>query len=78
MNPFEMVLGIVFFACATKIIMSVVSAFGHRKEAQVDRELEARLRRIETLEERVRVLEKIVTDRRYDLRRELDELERTP
>jgi membrane protein implicated in regulation of membrane protease activity len=78
MNPFEMVLGIVFFACATKVIMSVVSAFGRRKETQEDRELDMRLRRVEALEERVRVLEKIVTDRRYDLKRELDELERTP
>jgi hypothetical protein len=78
MNPFEMVLGIVFFACATKVIMSVIGAFGRRRQTSEDRELDARLRRIEALEERVRVLEKIVTDRRYDLRREFDELERTP
>jgi len=75
MNPFEMVLGIVFFACITKVIISI---FGSRKPARDDRELDQRLRRVEALEERVRVLEKIVTDGRYDLKREFDELQRTP
>jgi len=74
MNPFEMVLGIVFFGCITKVIISI---FGRSKPTRNDREIDERLRCVEALEERVRVLEKIVTDRRYDLRREFDELERT-
>lgn len=46
------------------------------------RRLEARkgegvnLEELQALKERVTVLEKIVTDQRYDLRRELDQLER--
>lgn len=73
MNVFEMVLGIVFFVCVAKVIASFVG----RKPARDNPELEARLRRVESLEERVRVLEQIVTDRRYDLRREFEDLERT-
>lgn len=77
MNPFEMVLGIVFFVCATKLLMAFISALGGRKQSHETRDLDERLRRVEALEERVRVLEKIVTDRRYDLRREFEDLERT-
>ena len=73
MNVFEMVLGIVFFVCVAKVIVSFVG----RKPARDNTELEARLRRVESIEERVRVLEQIVTDRRYDLRREFEDLERT-
>jgi len=73
MNVFEMVLGIVFFVCIAKVIVAIVG----RKPAKDTQGLEDRLRRVESLEERVRVLEQIVTDRRYDLRREFEDLERT-
>ncbi len=36
--------------------------------------LEQRVERIEQLEERVRVLEAIVTDKGYDLKKEIDQL----
>jgi hypothetical protein len=72
MNPFEMAFGIVLIVC----LMKVITSFARRKPPEADRELEQRLRRVENLEERVRVLEQIVTDRRYDLKRELDELDR--
>jgi hypothetical protein len=71
MNVFEMVLGIVIIVSIAKVLLS----FGRRKPSVQDREIEQRLARVEHLEERVRVLEKIVTDRRYDLKRELDDLE---
>jgi hypothetical protein len=74
MNPFEMVFGIIVVVS----IARVLTAFARRKPPTEDREMEQRLRRLDGLEERVRVLEKIVTDHRYDLKRQLDELERTP
>jgi hypothetical protein len=74
MSAFDMAAFIVLVVCITKVLTSVF----HRKRAEPDPELMNRLRRVETLEERVRVLEKIVTDGRYDLKRQLDELERTP
>ena len=40
-----------------------------------DPELEETLAHIERLEERIRVLERIVTENKYDLGREIDKLE---
>ena len=40
-----------------------------------DPELEETLAQIERLEERIRVLERIVTENKYDLSREISELE---
>jgi hypothetical protein len=74
MNPFDLAAFIVLVVCVTKVLQSIF----RRKQAEPDPELMERLRRVERLEERVRVLEKIVTDGRYDLKRQLDELERTP
>ena len=74
MNPFDLAAFIVLVVCVTKVLTSVF----RRRQSEPDPELMERLRRVERLEERVRVLEKIVTDGRYDLKRQLDELERTP
>lgn len=43
----------------------------------LERQLEERLARIEQLEERIAVLEKIVTDRRFDLDQQLRDLGKT-
>ena len=45
----------------------------HEKK-QHDPELEDSLRKIELLEERIRVLERIVTESKHDLGREIDSL----
>jgi len=74
MNPLDLAAFIVLVVCVTKVLTSIF----RRKQAEPDPELVERLRRVERLEERVRVLEKIVTDGRYDLKRQLDELERSP
>ena len=44
------------------------------KERESDPELEKTLAHIEALEERIRVLERIVTENRTDLRSEIDRL----
>lgn len=76
MHVFEMVVLIVLIGA----IASTVSKFMERKSAQSDMldamsmgesETSARLAH---LEERVAVLEKIVTDKNYDLKREFDQL----
>lgn len=68
MNPFEMVVIIVFIALGAKVISEYLQ---HRKQApQPDDD------RIVRLEERVRVLEQIVTDSGYELRRQFRDLER--
>lgn len=47
----------------------------NEERASQDPELEETLAQIERLEERIRVLERIVTENKYDLRREISELE---
>lgn len=43
----------------------------------LEREFGARLARLEALEERIGVIERIVTDKRYDLRQQFHDLEKT-
>ena len=44
------------------------------KKPEVNEDLNETLLKIEELEERIRVLERIVTENRYDLKKEIDEL----
>jgi hypothetical protein len=43
-------------------------------KSPVDAELEEAMTKIEQLEERIRVLERIITENQYDLKREIDSL----
>ena len=70
MNPFEMVVFIVFLAVISSMFTSWVK---HRDKAGA---APADDRRLAALEERIRVLERIVTDSGYDLRRQFRDLER--
>ena len=45
-----------------------------RQEPDNSDELEATLSKIDMLEERIRVLERIITENRYDLKKEIDSL----
>lgn len=89
MNPFEMVIGIVLIATIGSLIGRYIHArygggsarshgadhsdwdwgMGYSKD-----ELKPYLEKIDALEERIRVLERIVTDRGERLSREIDEL----
>lgn len=75
MGPFEFVLAIVLLLTVAGLIKH------HDKQKAAARqsapELDAKLRRMDELEHRVQVLEKIVTDRHYDLRRQFEDLERS-
>ena len=74
MNPFE-------FAIAIVAIVFTYRAFAllfHRKQSTpttTDREVEALESRLSSLEERIHVLERIVTDDRSDLHRQFRDLE---
>ncbi|MDH4072258.1 MAG: hypothetical protein OEV41_04020 [Gammaproteobacteria bacterium] len=43
-----------------------------KKEPALDENLDETLTKIDRLEERIRVLERIVTENRYDLKKEID------
>ena len=45
-----------------------------KKEPEDNQELEETLAKIELLEERIRVLERIITENRFDLKQEIDSL----
>ena len=68
MHPFEMVVIIVFLALVAKVITQYMR---HKSAAPPADDT-----RIQQLEERVRVLEQIVTDSGYELRRQFRDLER--
>ena len=80
MNPFEMVVAIVFIGVIGSVITALIRAIGERRERNHDSgagEAEELRDHIVTLEERIRVLERIITDSsgREDLRRQFRDLE---
>ena len=45
-----------------------------KKEPETNEELEETMAKIDVLEERIRVLERIITENRFDLKKEIDDL----
>jgi hypothetical protein len=72
MHPFEFALALIAMVLLFKLIRAViVHKNTPRRDDTVNADLLARLNQVE---ERVRVLEKIVTDERYDLRQQFKDL----
>lgn len=65
------IIGIVFTAQTIQKYMKIKS----EERTTQDPELEETLAQIERLEERIRVLERIVTENKYDLKQEISKLE---
>ncbi len=67
-----------FVLCIIAIVMGagVIKAYlkNRRQEPVADPELEETLAKIEVLEERIQVLERIITENRFDLKKEIDQL----
>ncbi|HUF73309.1 MAG TPA: hypothetical protein VMR74_10470 [Gammaproteobacteria bacterium] len=82
MNVFEMVALVVFMAIVGSVLTNLIKAFSHRRDRKDDdrsfAESDELRDQILTLEDRIRVLERIVTDSnpREDLKRQFRELER--
>lgn len=82
MNDGEMVVAIVFISMAGLVLIKLINLIGrgreHRRNHDSSREADELRDQIFTLEERIRVLERIVTDSngREDLRHQFRELER--
>ena len=73
MDVFTMVVVIVIVGCVTGVASDYLknkAKYGSNSDGDVDDALD----RIEDLEERIRVLEKVVTDDRYELNRQIDSL----
>jgi len=69
---------LVFVLMLVAIVMSakVIETWLKQKKRDpgLDQDLESTLLKIEQLEERVKVLERIITENRYDLKQEIDTL----
>ena len=71
MQVFEFALAMVALVLIFKLMRTVLSKGTTRRDDSVHAEL---IERLGQVEERVRVLEKIVTDERYDLRQQFKDL----
>jgi hypothetical protein len=72
----EFVLLILFFILLFKLIDSYVKSRSSWRDTEVEQSAQNALAQIAELEERVRVLERIVTDDGYDVRRQFRDLGR--
>ena len=72
MSTFTMVVWIVAIGCAYGIVAKWLELRAEKRSG--DEDTETTLAKIESLEERIRVLERIVTERNFDLKREINRL----
>lgn len=72
MNNMFFVVCIVLIGCATAVIINYLEA--RKSGEKADTSIDETLAQLEALEDRVRVLERIVTENKFDLKREIDKL----
>ena len=72
MNSMFFVVCIVAIACTAGVAREYLR--GRRKKADDNGDEAEYIAQIEALEERIRVLERIVTENKFDLRQEIDKL----
>ncbi|MBT8137357.1 MAG: hypothetical protein KJO54_10130 [Gammaproteobacteria bacterium] len=75
MDVFTMVVAIVAVSCGAGVINTWLKTNRKVDRSELNARLEARLGDFRKLEQRIAVLERIVTDKHYDLKKELHELE---
>lgn len=75
MGVFEMVVAIVAVSCGAGVLNNWLKTRNKVGRAELDQALDERLQQLDKLEQRMRVLERIVTDRKYNLKEELHDLE---
>ena len=76
MNQFQMVFGIVFVVMFFSFFKTWVKhRYPKPEKGEMDDVAREQLEQIRQLEKRVQVLEKIVTDSHYDLKRQIDDLD---
>lgn len=63
---------IVAIVMCSKVILAWIEK--RNVKPDVDQEFEEALAKVDKLEERIRVLERIITENRYDLKKEIDSL----
>jgi hypothetical protein len=74
MNVFSFVIALVTVVLCARLIQVYIETRNNRRQSAGDIDIEQTVARIEALEERVRVLERIITESRFDLEKEIDSL----
>ena len=74
MNVFSFVIALVTVVLCARLIQVYIETRNNRRQSAEDIDIEQTVARIEELEERVRVLERIITANRFDLEKEIDSL----
>lgn len=72
MSSYVFVIAIVAIGCATAVVNKYLQTRGEKAEDH--QAIDETLAQLQALEERIRVLERIVTESRVDLKREIDRL----
>lgn len=72
MNTMFFVVCIVGIVCTASVIRDYLKTRAKKEESSAD--ADETLAQMEVLEERVRVLERIVTENKFDLKKEIDRL----
>jgi len=72
MNSMFFVVCIVAIACTASVLREYFKTRASKDETSVD--ADETLAQMEVYEERIRVLERIVTEKKFDLRKEIDKL----
>lgn len=65
---------IVLIACVTGVVMHYISEKNKAAEAVSNEDSDNLLAQLDAIEERVRVLERIITENKFDLKREIERL----
>jgi Na+-transporting methylmalonyl-CoA/oxaloacetate decarboxylase gamma subunit len=71
-NVFTFVVIIVIVVSLSELAKTYIKQRDKKPESNED--LDETIKKIEALEERIQVLERIVTEKRYDLKKEIDDL----
>jgi uncharacterized protein YicC (UPF0701 family) len=74
MNPFEFVITILVLSFIYKLVSTALQNKSQSRVREGDAVNAELLQRLEQVEERVRVLERIVTDERFDLKQQFKDL----
>lgn len=74
MNVFSFVIALVAVVLCARLIQVYIETRNNRSRSAEDVDVEQTIAKIEALEERVRVLERIITEHRFDLEKQIDNL----
>lgn len=74
MNVFSFVIALVTVVLCARLIQVYIETRNNRSRSAEDVDVEQTIAKIEALEERVRVLERIITEHRFDLEKQIDNL----